>query len=133
MVFVSYRLNNLVKTCSWEEAKKSSIPVSAYIWVDVKNPSEEEKLAVQNDLEITFPTREELEEIESSARYSESDDEITANSSYLLQFGSVNLTSAYQTVQTASAGQVYRFNLTGYWVDASPFRFPFNLRFRVTP
>lgn len=85
MVFVSYRLNNLVKTCSWEEAKKSSIPVSAYIWVDVKNPSEEEKLAVQNDLEITFPTREELEEIESSARYSESDDEITANSSYLLQ------------------------------------------------
>jgi len=55
------------------------------LWIDILFASEQEKTDVENFLDIKLQTRQESEEIESSSRYFETEDEIFANSNFLVR------------------------------------------------
>ena len=54
------------------------------IWIDLFEPSGEEKRAVEEFLETTLQSRAQAEEIESSSRYSETETSIFANTNFLI-------------------------------------------------
>ncbi|MEG0519269.1 MAG: CorA family divalent cation transporter [Bacteroidales bacterium] len=54
------------------------------IWIDMFEPSGDEKRAVETFLETTLQSRAQAEEIESSSRYSETDTTIFANTNFLI-------------------------------------------------
>lgn len=53
-------------------------------WVDLINPSPEEKLQVERDFNIELFTKQESEEIESSSKFVETEDEIGINLNFLV-------------------------------------------------
>jgi len=54
------------------------------LWIDLFEPTGEEKRAVESFLETTLQSRAQAEEIESSSRYSETDTTIFANTNFLI-------------------------------------------------
>ena len=50
------------------------------LWIDLLSPTIKEQKAVENFLEINLQTRQQVEEIESSSRYSETENAIICNS-----------------------------------------------------
>ncbi|HEY4788128.1 MAG TPA: CorA family divalent cation transporter, partial [Bacteroidales bacterium] len=67
---------------------KTVVPVdwdaySDLIWIDLQGPTLEEIVEVENRFGINIPSRLQQEEIESSSRYTETDDCIIANSTFL--------------------------------------------------
>jgi len=54
------------------------------IWIDLLNPTEDEKEQVERFLQINLQTRQQVEEIETSSRYLETQELIIANSSFLV-------------------------------------------------
>ncbi|MDR0738394.1 MAG: magnesium and cobalt transport protein CorA [Prevotellaceae bacterium] len=54
------------------------------LWIDLNSPTGEEKRAVEDYLETPLQTRAKAEEIESSSRYSETENVIFANSEFLI-------------------------------------------------
>ncbi len=54
-------------------------------WVDLINPSDEEKLQVEGAFNVELFTKQESEEIESSSKYVETEDEIGVNLNFLVQ------------------------------------------------
>ena len=60
-----------------------NIPSENFIWLDLYHASEQEKLAVEEKLGVELFTRQEAEEIESSSKYFEDEQEINANLNYL--------------------------------------------------
>ena len=54
------------------------------LWIDLFEPTGEEKRSVENFLETTLQSRAQAEEIESSSRYSETDTTIFANTNFLI-------------------------------------------------
>lgn len=65
--------------------KVISINAEDIIWVDLLNSTEEEKVFVEQKLGIELFTRQEAEEIESSSKYFESEQEINANLNYIFR------------------------------------------------
>lgn len=61
------------------------------LWVDLLNPTNSEISTVTKTYNIHIPTKEEREEIESSARYWEDNDSITMNTRFLVKIDSLNL------------------------------------------
>jgi len=61
--------------------------VSKIIWVDLINPSSEEKQQVEKDFRVELFTKQEREEIESSSKYVETAEEIGINLNFLIQDG----------------------------------------------
>lgn len=61
-----------------------ALAVSDVVWVDLFEPTGEEKRAVEAFLSCTIQSRAQAEEIESSSRYSESDVAIYANTNFLI-------------------------------------------------
>lgn len=59
------------------------IPIESLIWVDLQNPTVEEKVTIETFFDIKYSSEEESQEIESSSRFSELDNEIIINSSFL--------------------------------------------------
>lgn len=55
------------------------------LWVDLAFPTPDEKKTVEDFFEINLQTRQQAEEIESSSRYFETENLITANSNFLIQ------------------------------------------------
>ncbi len=53
------------------------------LWIDLQNPSREEINEIESFYKITFPTRQQQEEIETSSRYLDDDDAIKINSTFL--------------------------------------------------
>lgn len=66
-----------------ELQKLPDIPVEKIIWIDLYNPTEHEKMAVEQKLGVELFTRQEAEEIESSSKYFENEQEINANLNYI--------------------------------------------------
>ncbi len=54
------------------------------IWIDLIDPSGDEKRKVEDYLDTDLQTRSQAEEIESSSRYSETENEIFANTNFLI-------------------------------------------------
>ncbi|MEJ6979581.1 magnesium/cobalt transporter CorA [Pedobacter sp. P351] len=59
------------------------IPIESLIWVDLQNPTIKEKITIETFFDIKYSSEEESQEIESSSRFSELEDEIIINSNFL--------------------------------------------------
>jgi magnesium transporter len=59
------------------------IPMDSLVWVDLQNPTVEEKITIETYFDIKYSSEEESIEIESSSRFSEMDNEIIINSNFL--------------------------------------------------
>jgi magnesium transporter len=59
------------------------IPIENLVWVDLQNPTVEEKVTIETYFDIKYSSEEESLEIESSSRFSEMDMEIIINSNFL--------------------------------------------------
>ena len=53
------------------------------VWIDLLNPTADEERAVQNGLQLEIPTREEMQEIESSSRLYREDDVLFLTANFL--------------------------------------------------
>jgi magnesium transporter len=62
-------------------------PAPDVFWVDLINPTEEERQRVEQYFAIELFTRQESEEIENSSRYVETEEEIGVNMNFLFQTG----------------------------------------------
>lgn len=65
------------------------------LWIDLDNPTLEERKGVERYIGVKLLTREQAEEIESTSKYSESSDAIIANCNYFISRG-----NAYQIEPT---------------------------------
>lgn len=54
------------------------------LWIDIQNPTIKEKRAVEEFLEINLQTQQQMEEIESSSRYSETERAVFCNTNFLI-------------------------------------------------
>lgn len=61
------------------------IPMNDLVWVDLQNPTIEEKVTIETYFDIKYSSEEESQEIESSSRFSEVEDELIINSNFLSQ------------------------------------------------
>ena len=59
------------------------IPMESLIWVDLQNPTVKEKVTIETYFDIKYSSEEESQEIESSSRFNELEDEIVINSNFL--------------------------------------------------
>lgn len=57
--------------------------MESLVWVDLQNPTVEEKVTIETYFDIKYSSEEESQEIESSSRFSEMDNEIIINSNFL--------------------------------------------------
>ena len=69
---------------SQSETDFSAIPYDDVVWIDLFSPSGEEKRAVEQFLGTTIQNRAQAEEIEISSRFSETEQAIFANTSFLI-------------------------------------------------
>lgn len=83
MVEVFYRVNGQMQV-SEVETDFSAINISDVIWIDLLTPTGEEKRAVEAFLGTTIQSRATAEEIESSSRFSETEDAIFANTNFVI-------------------------------------------------
>ena len=75
--------NNIVKM----ESGNNDSGTSGIFWVDLINPTSDEKQKVEKDLSVELFTKQEREEIESSSKYVETSEEIGINLNFLIQDG----------------------------------------------
>ena len=59
------------------------IQLESLVWIDLQNPTVEEKVTIETYFDIKYSSEEESVEIESSSRFSEVDNEIIINSNFL--------------------------------------------------
>ena len=83
MIEIFYKDNGQMMV-SQSEADFATIPYDKVIWIDLFAPSGEEKRAVEEFLGTTIQNRAQAEEIEISSRFSETDQAIFANTSFLI-------------------------------------------------
>ena len=57
------------------------------LWIDLLSPTIKEQKAVDNFMEINLQTRQQVEEIESSSKYSETENAIICNSNFFMPTG----------------------------------------------
>jgi len=81
MIVTVYKNGKLLDRAS---GLKTDVPVEQILWIDLNQPSPEEKRSVEELLDIKLQTRQEAEEIESSSRYIETENSIIANSNFLI-------------------------------------------------
>ena len=56
------------------------------LWIDLLTPSIKEQKAVENFMEINLQTQQQVEEIESSSKYSETENAIICNSNFFMPY-----------------------------------------------
>jgi magnesium transporter len=57
------------------------------LWIDLLNPTIKEQKAVENFTEVSLQTRQQIEEIESTSKYSETEQSIITNSNFFVTNG----------------------------------------------
>ncbi len=57
------------------------------LWIDLMQPSIKEQKSVENFMEISLQTRQQVEEIESTSKYSETENAIISNSNFFIPRG----------------------------------------------
>ena len=86
MVSIFYKDNGRIVLSALEK-DLATIPGKEVVWVDLVDPTGDEKRAVETFLGLEIQTRAQAEEIESSSRYFETDDAIFANTNFLTPGG----------------------------------------------
>jgi magnesium transporter len=85
MVNIFYKDNDKIKLHQGIDGF-NAIPKHSIIWIDLIQPSYEERIKTEETFEIALQTRQEIEEIEVSSRYSEENNVIINNSHFLLRY-----------------------------------------------
>jgi magnesium transporter len=57
------------------------------LWIDLMQPTIKEQRAVENFIEINLQSRQQVEEIESTSKYSENENAIISNSNFFIPTG----------------------------------------------
>ncbi len=83
MIEIFYKENGQMMVAR-SEADFGKIRCGDVVWIDLFSPSDDEKRAVEAFLGTTIQSRAQAEEIESSSRFSETDQAIFANTSFLI-------------------------------------------------
>lgn len=65
------------------EGLQPAAELAGAVWIDLLNPTQQEERAVQDALRLEIPTREEMEEIESSSRLYREDDSLFLTANFL--------------------------------------------------
>ncbi len=78
-----YKENGKLKISKSVETLKK-LPLSSFLWIDLKDVDVEVESDLEQFLKIYIQEEEEMEEIEISSRYMETEDSIIANSSFLM-------------------------------------------------
>ena len=86
MINIFYRLGDKVDYCQ-SETEFARLSRESVLWIDLLDPTGEEKRATETFLGTEIQSRAQAEEIESSSRFYETDDAIFANTSYLSPTG----------------------------------------------
>jgi len=82
MINIFYRLGSEI-VFAQSETEFARLSRDSVLWIDLLNPSGEEKRATETFLGTEIQSRAQAEEIESSSRFSESHDAIFANTNYI--------------------------------------------------
>ena len=83
MIEIFYKENGQMMV-SQSETDFATIPYDNVIWIDLFTPTGEEKRSVEAFLGTTIQNRAQAEEIEISSRFSETEQAIFANTSFLI-------------------------------------------------
>ncbi|MCM1176956.1 MAG: LPXTG cell wall anchor domain-containing protein [Bacteroidales bacterium] len=83
MITIYYRTNGQIMV-SQSETDFSNLIRQDVIWIDLFSPTGEEKRAAEAFLGTTIQSRAQAEEIESSSRFSETDNAVFANTNFLI-------------------------------------------------
>ncbi len=83
MIGIFYKSNDQIATSDNTEILKSILQKDV-LWIDLFDPSGEEKRSVEHFLNTNLQSRAQAEEIESSSRYSETQDNIFINTDFLI-------------------------------------------------
>ena len=86
MIKIFYRKDGKIESCQ-SETELAVISKDAVLWIDLLQPSGDQKRAVEAYLGTEIQSRAEAEEIESSSRFSEEDGVIFANTNFLSPAG----------------------------------------------
>lgn len=78
-----YRENNRLKISKNIDLLKE-IPLESFVWIDLNDVPEDAETELEQFLKIYIQEEEEMEEIEISSRYMETEDTLVANSHFLL-------------------------------------------------
>ncbi|HPW66148.1 MAG TPA: magnesium/cobalt transporter CorA [Salinivirgaceae bacterium] len=78
-----YRENNRLKISKNIDLLKE-IPLENFVWIDLNDVPEDAEIELEQFLKIYIQEEEEMEEIEISSRYMETEDTLVANSRFLL-------------------------------------------------
>ncbi|MDR1592322.1 MAG: magnesium/cobalt transporter CorA [Prevotellaceae bacterium] len=79
-----YREDNRLKTAKSMDVLKT-VPLNNFLWIDLNDVTVEVESELEQFLKIYIQEEEEMEEIELSSRYMETEDTIVANSTFLLE------------------------------------------------
>ena len=82
MIKIFYRKDGKIESCQ-SETELAVISKDAVLWIDLLQPSGDQKRAVEAYMGTEIQSRAEAEEIESSSRFSEEDGVIFANTNFL--------------------------------------------------
>ena len=83
MIGIFYKSNDQIATSDNTEILKSILQKDV-LWIDLFDPSGDEKRSVEHFLNTNLQSRAQAEEIESSSRYSETQDSIFINTDFLI-------------------------------------------------
>ena len=86
MIKIFYRLGNEIML-SRSQTEFATISKENVLWIDILEPTGEEKRATETFLGTEVQSRDQTEEIESSSRFWEEDEGIFANTSFLSPAG----------------------------------------------
>ncbi len=83
MIDIFYKSNGQIQV-SQSETSLSTLTHADVVWIDLFNPTGDEKRAAESFLGTTIQSRAQAEEIESSSRFSETEDALFANTNFLI-------------------------------------------------
>ncbi len=83
MIEIFYNNNSTIDTSQSVDILRT-MQLKDVLWIDLFDPEGDEKRAVEDFLGTTLQSRAQAEEIESSSRYSETEDEIFINTNFLI-------------------------------------------------
>ena len=129
MIKIFYRLGNEIML-SRSQTEFATISKENVLWIDILEPTGEEKRATENFLGTEIQSRDQTEEIESSSRFSEDENGIFANTYFLSPTGDemssdpVSFIITDHTLTTLRDIPLRSFDLLQMKIQARPEMFP---------
>ena len=129
MINIFYRHGSEI-LLTQSQTEFATISKEKVLWIDLIDPSGEEKRAVETFLDTEIQSKAQAEEIESSSRFSEDDKAIYANTNYIspsaddMSMDPVSFTISGTTLTTLRENPLRSFDLLQRKLQALPEQFP---------